>query len=108
MQKAKALSLVENSVSSIFSRVDVIRLIDDIDTPSTFQLSDKFKEGLKNVIEQRIDSVRDTDCVDNESFEFKRDGNFVNVDDFKIDKSFLEEIIWNDISDFLRDYEEQA
>jgi hypothetical protein len=111
MLKAEVLESVQKSVSSIFSKEDVVMLINSIEaekTASTKKFSDKFKDDLNNAIDQRIDNLNDGDIIDSGSFEFDiNNGNEISVCEYGVDKRYILDEIWDEVVDFLDNYEEE-
>ena len=95
MKKVEVLDLVNNSISSIFSKEDVINLINGIDevkgrviTPQ--QMSDEI-DDVMGYIEQNSDSIVNKDTAE---FELSYDNRIelVNIDfDFDYIRESLEE-----------------
>jgi hypothetical protein len=111
MLKEVVVSLVENSVSSIFSKDDVLKLLAFIEAekPAAAEkkFSQKFRDDLNNAISQRVDNLCAKDMVEDSSFEFEVYGNELSVTDFDVDSSYITNEIWDEVVDFLDNYEEE-
>lgn len=109
MQKAEVLNLVMSSVSSIFSKDDVVTLINSIEAEKTEakKYSEKFMDDLKDAIDQRVDNLNDGDIVDDSEFEFELNGNEISVCEYGVDKQYIFNEIWDEVVDFLDNYEEE-
>jgi hypothetical protein len=113
MNQNQVVQLVENSEITIFSKDDVLKLISLISDAQVesvkegkFIVTDKFKDYLKNGIEQAVYDLRDSDSVDQSSFEFELCGNEISVNDFSLDKDYIDNEIWDSVSAYLDAYEE--
>ena len=113
MNQNQVAQLVENSEISIFSKDDVLKLISLISDEKVesvkegkYIITQKFKDYLKNGIEQAVYDLSDSDSVEDSSFEFELCGNEISVSDFSLDKHYVENEIWDSVSAYLDAYVE--
>ncbi len=108
MKKDLVLQTVQNSVSSIFSKEDVINLINSIES-SNFDvraISRKLQD-LQNTISYEFQNLCSSDVVDFDSVEFSIGyQNRIEVEDMNINIERLTEIVEGAIEEFDRELEE--
>ena len=107
MKKEFAVQLVENSVSSIFSKEDVIKLINSIEEGSSRKIT-------TNDIERAIDKVinwvdnNERDLLDLDSAELELDyNNKIEVVGVPFNTESLREALENNFMDFGEEVEEE-
>jgi len=83
-------SIVE-SVSSIFTKEDVLKLIDSIEVSESSKVSfdEDFVDELMNLVESIESDVEDIE-VDEDDVEFGLDGNRLYIESVDIDKGSIE------------------
>lgn len=93
------IELVKNSPASIFTKEDVIKLLNDVsDVPASDEVNDKLTITDEQ-IEELIDAVRselsmglDNNLVDYDSAQFELNGNKIELTDVDIDTDPIEDI----------------
>jgi hypothetical protein len=111
MTKAEVVSLVENSVSSILSKDDVLRLLASIEAekPAAEKFSEKFRDDMKDAIDKRIENFEKSYVVDADSCEFEiNNGNEISLSDFSLDSRYIFGEIWDELRYFLNNYEKET
>ena len=98
MKKEFALQLVENSASSIFSKEDVIKLINSVEGGRVISVYD-IQRAIDNVVNS---FERDTeDIVDYTSVEFNISyDNRIEVESVGLNLDFIREALENNFMDF--------
>jgi len=82
---------VEESISSIFTKEDVMKLIDSIEVSESSKVSfdEDFVDELMNLVESIESDVEGIE-VDEDNVEFGLDGNRLYIESVDIDKSSVE------------------
>jgi hypothetical protein len=93
--KEEVIESVKGSISSIFSKEDVIAIINSIKSDKELD-----KEDLVSAILSELTNGRH-DIVDNDSAEFELTGNEISLERVDLDENRLEEAIENGINDYL-------
>lgn len=123
MQKQTAINLVKNNISSVFTKEDVINLLngmypdpklasegeneDETDEVKEVILTDKIIEELITHVANSIGGLYATDIVDKDSAQFSIDGrDTIVLDDVDIDTSSIEDAVTESIADFFEDLKE--
>jgi replication initiation and membrane attachment protein DnaB len=92
MKKQDVLNRVLNSESSIFSKDDVVRLIEMVDEsgPGRITVSDigRALESAMNEINRNSDDV-----IDRHSAEFELNGNEIHISDIDFDMDFIRDTL---------------
>lgn len=85
------------SLGSLFTKEDVIKIIDSIEVGGTMSPNEDIEEHLEsmeNLIEELESDVEDI-SVDEDNVEFGLDGNRLYVEEVELDKSSVESTIRN-------------
>ena len=101
MKKSETIKLVQECVSSVFSKEDVIKLINDID--SQFD-----EETVTNIKDQILKKIRDIDhqIVDHDSAEFELNyNNTIELSNVAINEDIIEDIIDGVLMSFVEETE---
>lgn len=101
MKKSETIKLVQECVSSVFSKEDVIKLINDID--SQFD-----EETTVNIKDQILKKIRDIDhqIVDHDSAEFELNyHNTIQLSNVSINEDIIEDIIDGVLMSFVEETE---
>ena len=100
MKKLDVLNSVESSVSSIFSKEDVINLINSIEEGSSSKVT---KLDIARAIDRTVnwlENERSSNIVDFDSAEFcMQYGNKVELEDIRVDFDFIREALENNFED---------
>ena len=97
MNKDQAISKVNESVASLFTKDDVINLIEAIETVGT----DIDIEKLIEHVQDAVNNLNDFDIVDTDSAEFSLDGSTIQLDSISIDNGNIENEIDTAIREFI-------
>jgi hypothetical protein len=99
MKKEFVLQLVENSASSIFSREDVIKLINSVEGGGRVISVDDIERAIENVISWADNN--ESDVVDFDSVEFEISyNNRIEVTNVPLQLENLREALENNFMDF--------
>ena len=99
MKKEFVLQLVENSASSIFSREDVIKLINSVEGGGRVITTNDIERAIDRVINWAGDN--ESDVVDFDSVEFELSyGNRLEVSNVPLQLENLREALENNFMDF--------
>jgi len=101
MKKSETIKLVQECVSSVFSKEDVIKLINDID--SQFD-----EETVVNIKDQILKKIRDIDhqIIDHSSAEFELNyNNTIELSSVAINEDVIEDIIDGVLISFVEETE---
>lgn len=94
-----------NQYATMYTKEDVLRLLDDIDDKSvklTQSKIDEIKESIRGAIEN---IEKDNICSD---FEFDiTNGNEIEVSDYSFDNDSIFQDVWSEVSNFLSDLNEE-
>jgi len=93
--KEQAIESVKGSISSIFSKEDVIAIINSIKSDKELD-----KEDLVSAILSELTNGRH-DIVDNDSAEFELTGNEISLERVDLDENRLEEAIISGVNDYI-------
>ena len=106
MKKEEAIEQVQNSISSLFTKDDVINLINQIELQISIETKasypskkwlDKLMEGVLQVIED-TDFTNAEDDINIDEIVFKiKYGNQIEIDSFEVDASLLQSYIKSEI-----------
>jgi len=96
----QVVELVKGNYSSVFSKEDVLNLIQSIEVkkenPVTKESLVKF---VTEYIETQIDQLNSEDIIDQYSAEFRLDGNEIQLDDINLDKDQLNRELLGEVDD---------
>lgn len=97
MNKDQAISKVNESVGSLFTKEDVIKLIEEIETEGGLDFN---IEDFIGHIEDSVDDLDSTDVVDTASAEFELAGNQIMLESIEIDNFHIKSELGNAIRNF--------
>ena len=111
MKKENVLQSVQNSVSSIFTKDDVLNLISSIEqeqqTNQVYDLIKKLQE-LQETISYNLQNLNSDDVVDYDSVEFSISyNNRIEVDCMNINVDNLTEIVENGIGELIEELRDE-
>jgi len=89
ISKTEALELVKDSISSIFTKDDVLELINRIDEDNTDVETYDLKDFLSDYLSDNLDSS----CVDTDSAEFELDGDRITLVNVELDTYSIESVV---------------
>ena len=96
--------VTNNNLGSIYSKDDVIRLLENIKEGGTFNFIEKLDE-LKVKLETVVNNLNSSDVVDYDSVEFSLDGREIDVDSIDLNHAELWDTIETEIKDFINELE---
>lgn len=99
MEKQLVLQSVENSVSSIFSKEDVIKLINSVEGGGRVITVDQIQRAIDKTISWIENNSRDILDLDNAEFELSYD-NRIELSDVAINTEEIREALENNFMDF--------
>ena len=94
VQQAKAL--IDNSVGTIYSKNDVLAILDRINESTqnsiAFEISDEMRDELvSRITGDVVDSIKDLDCIG--GWDLSMSYNEVSVDSLDVDSNTIEKIV---------------
>jgi len=88
-KQEKIQAVKDNQMGSIYSKDDVIRMLEDIDDANvmvSMQDIERIVDDIFNRIDDELGNIRSSECFDRDSAEFTiRSGNIIEIDDLDID-----------------------
>ncbi len=112
MKLSQAIQLIENSPSSIFTKEDVLKIINDLDVESNSTSFDKLSESQIATIASEISSAIENslnDWTELESVTVSAGSYGTGIDDvnFTIDTSNIEDAVTEVLEEFFSNNEEE-
>ena len=109
MEKIKlteAKELLNNNISSIYTKQDVLDLLDRLDMGSNIdnitEIFKKIKEEFSNDLTHVLERI-----VDKDDITLELNGNEIYVDDIEINTSVIEDVLSDVLESLEEDFEEQ-
>ena len=109
MEKIKlteAKELLNNNISSIYTKQDVLDLLDRLDMGSDIEniteIFKKIKEEFSNDLTHVLERI-----VDKDDITLELNGNEIYVDDIEINTSVIEDVLSDVLESLEADFEEQ-
>jgi hypothetical protein len=105
MKKEQAIEQVQNSIGSVFTKDDVINIINQISIESksgqpSKQWLDKLMNGVLDIIQDADFTNTEGDInIDEVQFSIKY-GNQIEIDSFEVDASLLQSYIKSEIEEY--------
>ena len=109
MKKEQAIEQVQNSIGSVFTKDDVINLINQIELQISIETKsgqpskqwlDKLMNGVLDIIQDADFTNRENDInIDEVQFSIKY-GNQIEIDSFEVDASLLQCYIKSEIEEY--------
>ena len=91
MKKQDVLNRVLNSESSIFSKDDVVRLIELVEGESRVITVTDIGAAIENVMDEF--GRRNNDVIDKSTAEFNLNGNEIELEDVDVDLDYIRETL---------------
>ena len=113
MTKQEAINTINTSFPSIWSREDVLQLIERIDVPEQQKIEgfidrEKILEKIKDAVETAINGMNNDDIVDMSECEFDvRNGNEIVLDSFGVNTSDIVDNVMSDVEGAIDEYIEE-
>ena len=102
----EAKELLNNNISSIYTKQDVLNLLDRLDMGSDIdnitELFKKIKEEFSNDLTHVLERI-----VDKDDITLELNGNEIYVDDIEINTSVIEDVLSDVLESLEADFEEQ-
>lgn len=97
MNKEQAIKKVWDSIGSIFTKEDVVALIEGIETEGglDFDVSELIEH-----VEDAIGNIDSMDVIDTSTADFSLSGNEINLDHVDVDTSYLQGEVSGAINEF--------
>ena len=109
MEKIKlteAKELLNNNISSIYTKQDVLDLLDRLDMGSNIdnitEIFKKIKEEFSNDLTHVLERI-----VDKDDITLELNGNEIYIDDIEINTSVIEDVLSDVLESLEADFEEQ-
>jgi hypothetical protein len=106
---------VQNAPSSIFTKDDVLNLLNGIELPKEATINPLTQFQIESLINKVIDTVRDdadnldSDCIDRDSAEFSLNYNYcIELDSVEFDTSHIADAVTTNIDDTITEWFEKA
>ena len=107
MKLTEAKQLVTNNmISSIYTKQDVLNLLDKIETEGDMGKFKETLERLKSEFEHGLTFVRDQ-IVDSSDVTFELDGNKIIVDDVPVDMDIITNVLEELVDELIGNLENQ-
>jgi len=113
MTKEEAINVINTSFPSIWSKEDVLQLIERIDVPEQEKLEgfvdkDKLLKKISNAVENAINGMSNDEIVDISSCDFEiRNGNEIQIESVGINTSDIVDSVMTDVADAVDEYIEE-
>lgn len=105
MTKKEAINTINTSFPSIWSREDVLQLIERIDEGTTSFNQEELVNKIRSAVDDAINGMSNNDIVDISSCEFEiRNGNEIEIDSIGINTSDIIDQIMADVESAIDDY----
>jgi len=83
---------VKNSISSVFTKSDVLDILNRIDVKVTeVAITESEMEELINHVRNSLGYINSDDIIDSDSVELELNGNVIEVKSIDVDTSFIED-----------------
>jgi len=106
-RQEKIQAVKDNQMGSIYSKDDVIKMLEDIDDTSvivSMQDIERIVDGIFISIDDALSTMRSNECFDQYDIEYTiRNGNQIEIDDLSIDFDHISTTISNKCKDFTID-----
>ena len=103
IEQAKAL--IDNSVGSIYSKNDVLAILDRIENfqvQTAFEISDEMRDRLVDgIVKDVVSSIENVECVD--GWDLSMSYNEVTVDSLEVNESDFEDIVGKWVNKWVND-----
>jgi RNA binding exosome subunit len=107
MTKQEAIQTIQTSFPSIWSREDVLQLINKIDEGTGFD-TDNLIDKIKDAVENAINGMSNDEIVDTSDCEFEiHNGNEIQVNSVRVNTSDIVDNIMVDVVRAIEEYIEE-
>jgi uncharacterized linocin/CFP29 family protein len=98
MKKAEVIKAVKSNISSIYTKDDVLALINSLEDSSPYVSQEKLNECIRKSIENTLGNMSCSDVVDCSTAEFDiQNGNEINLTHVDFDENNILNDIMNDL-----------
>ena len=107
MTKQEAIQTINTSFPSIWSREDVLQLINKLDDEKLegFVDKDKLLTKIKDAVENAINGMSNDEIIDTSDCEFEiRNGNEIVIDSVGVNTSDIVDAVMTDVTDAVDEY----
>jgi len=100
----ESIELVKTSASSIFTKEDVIKILESISIESVSEecISEELSEKILELVRYKIEHLEYDEVVELGSAEFSLNGNEINLDSIEVLTDTIYEAIESEISSFVK------
>jgi hypothetical protein len=108
MTKQEAIATINASFPSIWSKDDVLQLINKIDEGTGSFNSEKLIDKIREAVDNAINNMSNDEVVDVSSTEFSiRNGNEIEIDSIGINTNEIVDNVMTDVVEAIEDYIEE-
>jgi hypothetical protein len=105
MTKQEAINTINASFPSIWSKDDVLQLINKIDEGEGSIDKDKLLDKIREAVDNAVNGLSNDEIVDISSCEFEiRNGNEIEIDSIGINTSDIIDQVMSDVESAIDDY----
>lgn len=109
MTKQEAINTINASFPSIWSKDDVLQLINKIDEGTASFDTENLIEKIKDAVDTALNNLSNDEIVDASSCEFTiRNGNEIEIDSIGINTSDIVDAIMTDVVEAIEEYIEET
>ena len=102
----EAKELLNNNISSIYTKQDVLDLLERLDTESSIEYITEIFKKIKMEFSSDLTHVLER-IVDKDDITLELNGNEIYVDDIEINTSVIEDVLSDVLESLEADFEEQ-
>ena len=102
----EAKELLNNNISSIYTKQDVLSLLDRLDMGSDMSNVTELFKKIKMEFSSDLTHVMDR-IVDKDDIRLELSGNEILIDDVEVDTNVIEGVLWDVLDSLEADFEEQ-
>lgn len=92
MKKSELLTQLNNQIDCVFTLAQVKTLIEGLENENTFDV-DKVYNDIESCIRKEVDSIDDSDLVNEDDIDFYLDGREICVQNVSIDYSSIRKAV---------------
>ena len=87
----QAKSVIENAYGTIYSKEDVLAILDRIESSTAFEISKVSDRLIDGIVRDVVSSIEHLNCID--GWDLSIDYNEVSVDSLEVDGSEIQDIV---------------
>jgi hypothetical protein len=108
MTKQQAIEKIQNSFPSIWSREDVLTLVNQIDATDTNLDLDNLNDKIREAVDNAVNNMSNDEIVDISTCEFSiRNGNEIEIDSIGINTSDIVDEVMKEVSEVIENFFEE-